>query len=1653
MITAPKLNIKKELVLPVLLLSASLLHGGWDAEPAGGGYATWVSLAVDASGNVHASRNTDSLDNQLGYSKKEGGVWSHQVVDTGLGDDGYTSLALDSLGRPHISYQKSASRDLNFASWTGSSWSLQVVDSSGSVGYYTSLVIDSSDHRHVSYQDSTNLDLKYAYFDGVSWSTTTVDSVGSVGIHTSIALTPSGEPCISYYDATNTRVKLACRSGGVWSMEEVDPDGSGPTALAITTAGVPVVAYRGAAGLRYAGKPGASWAIQAFGTGTNVQFADISLDSLSRPHIAYNTGVDIRYAGWTGSQWYHSLIATNAGATSGRHVAIALDGAGIPSVAYNFSNFNLARRGTPTAASGVGVSSRTLDSLSWRWTDNADDETGYKVLRGGDLSDLSGLLPAGTTSWIQTGLLPNATSYIVVQAVNELGTRNAPQSAVQSALALPPVDTRVTGVFGSSVTIAWTDGGNSLTPAFSAEKSTDGVNFSLFSSGSIPHATATALLSDVTHYFRVKASNGSAISTAYDSVVSTVTLSAVPLAAGPPAISTRTTGSLSWRWTDNSNNELGFRVKRFPGGQNLSGDLPPGTTSWVQAPLGVNALENVVIEAFNGLGSSTSSSSGATYTLAMPPTESAITGVFGSSVALSWNTNGNPAGTTYVLERSANGTSYSQYFSFTQYASSGVATSLSGETLHYFRLKARNGNAVDTSADVVLSTTTRRAVPAAPSSPLVATRTSTSLDWRWTDQATTEEGYRVLNALALGTSFSGDLPANTTYWSQTGLTPNAQYRVQVEAFNESGAGRSSRFYFTDEEYTLAAVPVNLRVENAGAYSVDLAWDNGGNPAGTFYLIEKSTNGGSFASVGSVVTSTTATVTALDSATLYSFRVRARNMPGVNTAYTPAVSTTTLSGSPQLPLGPFVLSRTTDTIVWRWIDASGNEDGFRVVRSSDGADLSGALPPNTTTWAQTGLKGNELSRVQLEAFNAMGSTRTQAVYLGSHYERTHAYPAGAPSVFAVHATSVTLTWSALNNDPIVAYQVEYSTGPGFVPFTGGGPSSPATTQTVQSLSPGSTYYFRVATHYTVQSTSQKLVSAGVSAGTGLLPPATPSLLSVSSRTATRLNWAWQDNASDETGYRLVNESGASVSGDLPAGTTFWHQLGLGPNSRQVLQVESFNAGGASRSNRTYSATQEYTLANPPSGTAVSSASLSSVTVSWSLNGNAPGTRFDAFRSMDNVTFTQFLAAGAVSSATASGLLSGTTYYFRVRALNQASVATAYDAVVSTRTLTEAPVVANQPVGTAVMQTYVSSATLSWSANGNPAGTVYRAERSLNNAAFTEFYSGTALSAAATGLTKATVYYFRVRAQNAENILTGYDAVVSTRTLDAPPKPATGLKASARTASSITWAWTDNASNETGYRVRRSSDHADLSGALPAGAKKWVQPSLSPNEAQAVYVEAFRGGSLSYSSSRAAYTLALPPSSTAVGAVFTSSVTLSWTGAGNPAGTNYVVQMKKPGKSFKTVLTTSSTTGSVAGLSPKTSYSFRVASSNGEGVLSVFDVAAATKTAAAPLIGARSIASPRAAPGDAPLEAVKAYPIPFRPSLGHTVVTFSGLAPGSTVRIFTALGESVRETSADSSGMGSWDGRNGGGEAVASGTYVYSAEDASGSRKTGRLVVIR
>src|SRR5262249_13310093 len=145
--------------------------------------------------------------------------------------------------------------------------------------------------------------------------------------------------------------------------------------------------------------------------------------------------------------------------------------------------------------------------------------------------------------------------------------------------------------------------------------------------------------------------------------------------------------------------------------------------------------------------------------------------------------------------------------------------------------------------------------------------------------------------------------------------------------------------------------------------------------------------------------------------------------------------------------------------------------------------------------------------------------------------------------------------------------------------------------------------------------------------------------------------------------------------------------------------------------------------------------------------------------------QDLSVGTATSYAVTGLSAGTTYYYRVRALN-ANGPSANSSVITAYTIPAAPAIgaASAIVGT--------SFTATWTlATG---GTAYYLDVSTDSgfATFVSGYQNLALgytaSRSVTGLANATTYYYRVRASNGAGTSVS-SAVQSVTTLPLPAAP--------------------------------------------------------------------------------------------------------------------------------------------------------------------------------------------------------------------------------------------------------------------------------------------
>ena len=250
-----------------------------------GNVGLYTSIALDSQGLAHISY-CDYTNRNLKYAHYDGSSWQKNVVDNS-GDmcifeyfSDYTSIAIDSNDRPHISYCDFSNFNLKYANQFGSSWIIDVVDNEENVGTYSSLVLDDNDDPHISYGDITNenFDLRYAFKKEGSWNIEIADSEGDIRKWTSLKLDSEGNPHISFYDYYEGSLKYTYYDGDDWNVDIVESEGSTGcfNCLAMDSSDNPCISYYdwGSKAIKYATNTGDGWNIQTIEIDTNTDFLD-----------------------------------------------------------------------------------------------------------------------------------------------------------------------------------------------------------------------------------------------------------------------------------------------------------------------------------------------------------------------------------------------------------------------------------------------------------------------------------------------------------------------------------------------------------------------------------------------------------------------------------------------------------------------------------------------------------------------------------------------------------------------------------------------------------------------------------------------------------------------------------------------------------------------------------------------------------------------------------------------------------------------------------------------------------------------------------------------------------------------------------------------------------------------------------------------------------------------------------------------------------------------------------------------------------------------------------------------------------------------------------------------------------------------------------
>ncbi len=276
------------------------------------------------------------------------------------------------------------------------------------------------------------------------------------------------------------------------------------------------------------------------------------------------------------------------------------------------------------------------------------------------------------------------------------------------------------------------------------------------------------------------------------------------------------------------------------------------------------------------------------------------------------------------------------------------------------------------------------------------------------------------------------------------------------------------------------------------------------------------------------------------------------------------------------------------------------------------------------------------------------------------------------------------------------------------------------------------------------------------------PATPGSFGAvsASYNSVKLTWAAVSGANGYEVYRATSSVGAYTKiATIASGTaTAYTNSGLTQGSTYYYKVRAYRKMGGNTLYGGYSAVKSAkpTLAAP--AVKAAAASYSSVKLTWGAVAGAGG--YEVYRATSAGGVYAKVITTAALSHTNSGLATGTTYFYKVRAyrtVNGVKIYGIYSAVQSAK-----PALAT-PAGVKAARASATSVKVSWGAVAGAGGyEVYRA--ATPGGAYTKVITTASLSHTNTGLATGKIYYYKVRAYRTVGgvkVYSGYTAVVSAK----------------------------------------------------------------------------------------------------------------------------------------------------------------------------------------------------------------------------------------------------------------------------------------------------
>ena len=325
-----------------------------------------------------------------------------------------------------------------------------------------------------------------------------------------------------------------------------------------------------------------------------------------------------------------------------------------------------------------------------------------------------------------------------------------------------------------------------------------------------------------------------------------------------------------------------------------------------------------------------------------------------------------------------------------------------------------------------------------------------------------------------GNIITGDDPYNILPASLNLSLPAGTYYILVDGVGTGDPATGYSDYASLGQYFISgtvqssqfppAAPASLFAVPASSSQINLSWSDISDNENGFAIERAANSGGNWTEIGFAAANTPSfTDNGLAENSTYFYRVAAYNLVG-SSDYSNTANATTFDLPPATPSNLSAAAVSSSRIDLEWSDNSGNETGFNIERSPNGINIwteIATAADNTTTYTDTDLAPGTAFYYRVAAYNQNGNSGFSNTASATTAEVPPESPANLGAV-AASATQIDLSWQDTSGNE-TGFKIERSPD-GTAQWAEIAVSGANTTGYPDtSVSPGTTYYYRISSY--------------------------------------------------------------------------------------------------------------------------------------------------------------------------------------------------------------------------------------------------------------------------------------------------------------------------------------------------------------------------------------------------------------------------------------------------------------------------------------------------------------------------------------------------------------------------------------------------------------